>query len=124
MAQTSHGLLAVKVVALVVTDLARAQKFYGEFLGLQVQYINDVPEGYVLGDTYLMLKEAWYGSPTSEPNPRITLECVFAPDTEQYLKENGVVISDPVEDQGNGYCVGSFLDSEGNKLWFYSPSQK
>jgi predicted enzyme related to lactoylglutathione lyase len=35
------------------------------------------------------------------------------------LKESGVTISDEVEPTKTGF-VGSFLDSEGNKLWFCS----
>ena len=52
MASLSHGLIDVKVIALSVTDLARAQKFYGETLGLPVAFINDEPAGFLIGDSY------------------------------------------------------------------------
>jgi len=32
-----------------------------------------------------------------------------------------VIIADPVQAYDDGFHVGSFLDSEGNKLWFCSP---
>lgn len=41
--------------------------------------------------------------------------------TEALLRARGVTISDPVETYDE-FDVGSFLDSEGNKLWFCSPS--
>ena len=77
----SHGLQHVKVVALAVTDLSRAQQFYGEILGLPPAYEGGVLVGYSIGETALMLKENWYGSPTTDPNPRITLSTAYAPDT-------------------------------------------
>lgn len=109
----------VKVVAIPVKDEARAARFYRETLGLKIAYEKDDPCGYLLGDTILMLKPDWYASPSAEPSPRITLEVANARATEVELKERGVVIADPVESDGNGY-VASFLDSEGNKIWFCS----
>jgi len=123
MASLSHGLIDVKVIALSVTDLARAQKFYGETLGLPVAFINDEPAGFLIGDTTFVFKENWYAAPTAEPNPRITLECEYAPDTAVFLRDKGITIADPVDDALEGYLVGSFLDSEGNKLWFCSSSK-
>ena len=43
-----------------------------------------------------------------------------APATEAALRVRDVRISDPVQAYDEFY-VGSFLDSEGNKLWFCSP---
>ena len=40
--------------------------------------------------------------------------------TEEALRARNVTISDPVQAYDEFY-VGSFLDSEGNKLWFCSP---
>ncbi len=119
----AHGLQNVKVIALAVTDLSRAQRFYGEILDLPPEYRDGVLLGYSIGDIVFMLKENWYGSPTAEPNPRITLATAYAPDTEAYLRERGVTIPDPVEEVEKGFYVGSFLDSEGNKLWFCSPTE-
>lgn len=114
------GLKRVKAVALAVRDLPRAQKFYGETLGLApVSEGSDV--GFQLGDSILLLKANWYGNPTAEPNPRITIQCESARATEAALRERDVTISDAVERYEGLYYVGAFLDSEGNKLWFCSP---
>ncbi len=124
MTMLAHGLQHVKVIALAVKDLNRAQQFYGETLGLPPAYEGNVLVGYSIGEIVLMLKENWYGAPTTEPNPRITLATGYAPDTEAFLREHGVTIADPVEEVDEGYYVGSFLDSEGNKLWFCSPTDQ
>jgi catechol 2,3-dioxygenase-like lactoylglutathione lyase family enzyme len=115
------GLLKVKVIALAVSDRLRAEKFYGETLGLPPAFEGDVQVGYHLDQTILMLKEDWYGTPTATPNPRITIASEQAVATEAELKRRGVVIADPVQAYDDGFYVGSFLDSEGNKLWFCSP---
>jgi len=109
----------VKAVALPVADQARAERFYGEILGLPVAVEAGEPCGYLVGETILMLKPDWYAPPSAEPSPRITLIVDDAPATERRLKELGVVIADAPESDGKG-CVASFLDSEGNKLWFCS----
>jgi catechol 2,3-dioxygenase-like lactoylglutathione lyase family enzyme len=114
--KTAIGFRGVKVVALPVTDEARARHFYGETLGLP---IADEPEGFLLGETILLLKPEWYAKPSAEPSPRITLLVEDARGIERELKARGVTIADPPESDGNGY-VASFLDSEGNKLWFCS----
>jgi Predicted ring-cleavage extradiol dioxygenase len=124
MSALSHGLQQVKVVALAVSDLGRARQFYGEILGLPPAYAGGTLVGYSIGETVLMLKENWYGCPTPTPNPRITLAAAYAPDTEAFLKTRNVTIADPVAEVDDGYYVGSFLDSEGNKLWFCSPTDK
>jgi len=113
------GFVRVKGVALSAADGARAQKFYGETLGL-APYVEDGEQiGFALGDAIVMLKTDWYGKPTAEPNPRITIETEDARATEAALRERGVRITDPVADYG-GRWIGAFLDSEGNKLWFCS----
>ena len=118
---SSLGFLRVKVVALAVVDLERANRFYGSTLGLEPAMENGQAAGFRLEDLVLMLKPAadWYGRPTAEPNPRITLEVVDARATEQALRGRGVTLSDTVQDY-DGFLVGAFLDSEGNKLWFCS----
>ena len=121
MSQSPLKLLRLKVVALAVGDLERAIRFYGGTLGLETAVENGQPLGFRLEDMMLMLKPVadWYGHPTAEPNPRITLEVSDARATEKALRERGVTISDPVQDY-DGFPVGAFLDSEGNKLWFCS----
>ncbi len=114
------GFQEVKVVALAAKDLARANAFYRDTLGLEPAVENGVVIGYTLGQAILMPKDGWYASPTDMPNPRITLTCDSAPETEKALRERGVVIADPVETYDEAYLIGSFLDSEGNKLWFCS----
>lgn len=123
MKQSSLGILRVKVVALAVDDLERANRFYGSTLGLEPAMENGQVVGFRLEDLILMLKPVadWYGRPTAEPNPRITLEVTDARATENALREQGVPLSDPVQDY-DGFLVGAFLDSEGNKLWFCSHS--
>jgi predicted enzyme related to lactoylglutathione lyase len=121
MATDSLGLQRVKVIALAVRDMGRADRFYGETLGLATAFEGDMRVGYQLGTTILMLKDHWYGVPTAEPNPRITLACDHAPATEAALRERGITIADPVQAYDDGFYIGSFLDSEGNKLWFCSP---
>lgn len=121
MTVASLGLQRVKVIALAVLDRERADRFYGETLGLAPALEGDQQVGYQLGTTILMLKDNWYGAPTAEPNPRITLACEHAPATETALRGRGVTIADPVQAYDDGFYIGSFLDSEGNKLWFCSP---
>ena len=67
-----------------------------------------------------MLKANSETSPTEAPNPRVTFETENARETEAALRARGVVISDPVQVYDKVHLVGSFLDSEGNKLWFCS----
>ncbi|NMG75643.1 VOC family protein [Aromatoleum diolicum] len=118
------GLKCVKVVALAVRDVARASNFYGQTLGLTRASggsdQDQVPVEFELGGTMLMLKDSWYGIPTAEPNPRITLECADARALEAALRKLEVTISDAVERYDGSHFVGAFLDSEGNKLWFCS----
>jgi predicted enzyme related to lactoylglutathione lyase len=118
------GLVRIKVIALAVTDRSRADKFYGVTLGLPPAFEGDVRVGYFLGQTILMLKDNWYSTPTAEPNPRITIASNHAPETEAVLRKRGVTIADPVQAYDDGFYIGSFLDSEGNKLWFCSPVEK
>ena len=114
------GFLRVKVIALAVENLERAQRFYGETLSLSPAYEGAEQVGYLLGETIFMLKANWYAAPTQAPNPRITLATQSALDTEKALRSRNVTISDPVQPFDDFY-VGSFLDSEGNKIWFCSP---
>ncbi|MDH4026719.1 MAG: hypothetical protein OEU57_15050 [Desulfuromonadales bacterium] len=115
----SMEFLGVKAVALPVIDVARADNFYGKVLGLLAANHPGEPYGYLLGETILLLKQDWYAEPSSEPSPRITLQVDDARSLVKTLKERGVTISDDVEPTKTGF-VGSFLDSEGNKLWFCS----
>jgi hypothetical protein len=114
------GFLRTRVVALSVLDLDRANKFYGETLGLPPAYEGSVQIGYLLEQTILMLKADSDVPPTAAPNPRVTLETENARETEKALQARGVMISDPVQIYDEVHYVGSFLDSEGNKLWFCS----
>ncbi|MCB1955171.1 MAG: VOC family protein [Rhodocyclaceae bacterium] len=120
MGTSTLGLKRVKVIALAVQDPARANRFYGTTLGLEPAMENGEPVGFLLGDIVLMLKDGWYGTPTAEPNPRITLECTDALATQAALRAQEVTISDAVERYDGTFLVGAFLDSEGNKLWFCS----
>jgi predicted enzyme related to lactoylglutathione lyase len=122
MAESSHQQVTfrgVKGVALPVVNEKRANSFYAEVLKLPVANEGGEPMGYLLGDTILMLKADWYAPPSAEPSPRITLQVDDARATEKELRRRDVTIADAVESYGTSY-VGSFLDSEGNKLWFCS----
>ena len=119
--QKIMAFLGVKAVALPVIDVARADNFYGKVLGLPAANHPGEPYGYLLGETILLLKQDWYAEPSSEPSPRITLQVDDARSLVKTLKGRGVTISDEVEPTKTGF-VGSFLDSEGNKLWFCSYS--
>jgi catechol 2,3-dioxygenase-like lactoylglutathione lyase family enzyme len=119
MKTSPFGFESVKVVAFPVHDLGRAEKFYGETLALEA--VSEKNEhGFLIGETVIMLKEDFYATPTELPNPRITIAVTDAPATEKALREQGVVIRDPVQIYDDSYHIGSFLDSEGNKLWFCS----
>lgn len=119
MEHQSLGFKQVKVIALAVTDTARARRFYGETLGLPPVMEGGTQVGNQLGDVTLMFKDDWYGRPTDAPNPRVTIEVEDARGTELGLRALGVEVSDPVQGYDNS-LVGGFLDSEGNKLWFCS----
>lgn len=124
--QTSPlGLLHIKVLALSTHDIERAHRFYRDTLSLTPAFEGDQLAGYLLGETVLMLKPKtdWYATPTDQMNPRITIATKYAPDTETALRARGVTIPDPVQPYDDFY-IGSFLDSEGNKLWFCSPLGK
>ena len=122
---TALGFQRLKVVALAATDVQRAKRFYGEILGLPGAFEGTRQVGYSLGNVILMLKPAadgWYAQPSAQLNPRLTLATDDAPQTERELAARGVTIADPVQAYPDeGFYVGSFLDSEGNKLWFCSP---
>ena len=113
------GIQRVKVIALAVNDLERANRFYGQQLGLSPAFEGAEQVGWWLGQIILMLKPDW-AVPTNMPNPRVTLATDHAPATQEALRARGIVIANEVQPYGDFY-VGSFLDSEGNKLWFCSP---
>ncbi len=119
------GFQGLKVVALAVDDLARAEDFYLNTLKLAPAFEGERRVGFSLGNVIVMLKpvkEGWYARPSDQLNPRITIATEHAPHTERELVARGVRISDPVQAYPQeGFYVGGFLDSEGNKIWFCSP---
>lgn len=115
------GFERIKVVAVPVLDIGRARRFYGEILALEPAFEGKEQVGFYMGDTILMLKDNFYAAPTELPNPRITISVIHAPDTGKSLSARGVVIRDEVQAYDDGFYIGSFLDSEGNKYWFCSP---
>jgi catechol 2,3-dioxygenase-like lactoylglutathione lyase family enzyme len=119
MSASPLGFLRTKVIALSVRDSDRANKFYGETLGLPPAYEGKEQVGYLLDQVILMLKANW-DVPTATPNPRVTIETEDARETEKGLRARGIEISDPVQVCDEVHYVGSFLDSEGNKIWFCS----
>lgn len=121
MSQTlpSLGIRCIKVVAVAAADPQRAARFYGATLGLEPAYEGGEAVGWQIGQVILMPKADW-AAPTAEPNPRITLEVDNALATQAALQARGVTVADPVQTYDEEFLVGSFLDSEGNKLWFCS----
>lgn len=119
------GFQRLKVVALAADDMERAHRFYGETLGLPPAFEGGRKVGYQFANVILMLKSVaggWYAKPSDQLNPRITFATDHAPDTERELRARGVTISHPVQAYADeGFYVGAFSDSEGNKLWFCSP---
>ena len=109
----------VKAIALAVTDLDRAMHFYTDTLSLPPAFEEGKQVGNKLGNAVLLFKTDWYAQPSDALNPRVTIETDDARGTEAALRARGVSISDPVESYGESQ-IGSFLDSEGNKLWFCS----
>lgn len=120
MTMKAIGFRRVRVVAISVLDAERANKFYAETLGLLPAFEEQEQVGYLIGETILMLKTDWYQPPVQNPNPRVTIETDDAQQTEKALRSRGVIISDPVEIYDQNHAVGSFLDPEGNKIWFCS----
>ena len=119
MPQTALNLQSVKVIALAVTNLERAKQFYSETLSLPPAFEDGQQVGNHLGHTVLLLKADSDARPSASLNPRITLQTADAYRTEAALSQLGVVIADRVQAYGAA-AVGSFLDSEGNKLCFCS----
>lgn len=119
------GFQRLKVVALAVDDLARARRFYGETLGLAPAFEGTREVGYLMGNVIVMLKpvaDGWYAQPSDALNPRITFATDHAPDTERELVARGVTIAHPVQPYPEeGFYVGAFRDSEGNRIWYCSP---
>jgi len=116
---TAFGLKRVKVIALSVEDLDRANDFYGRKLGLARDEESGESNRWILGDLVLLLKPEWM-APTAEPNPRLTIEVEDSRETEKALRAVGATISDPVQLYEDKFLLGSFLDSEGNKFWICS----
>lgn len=120
------GFQQLKVVALAVNDLARAERFYRDTLGLAPAMEGEFPIGYALGNVAIMLKsisDGWNARPSAELNPRLTIGVENSLQTERELTARGVTISDPVRQYPpENYYIGAFLDSEGNKFWFCSPT--
>lgn len=110
--------MGVKALALAVTDFDRAMRFYTDTLSLQPAFEDGKQVGARLGDAIVFLKTD-ASQPSATLNPRVTLETDDARRMEATLRERNVVIADPVANYGDA-LVGSFLDSEGNKLWFCS----
>jgi catechol 2,3-dioxygenase-like lactoylglutathione lyase family enzyme len=109
----------VKAIALAVTNFERAIQFYTETLSLRPAFEQGKQVGNHLGHTVLLFKTNSDAQPSVALNPRVTIQTEDAPSTEVALRKRGVVIADPVARYGEAQ-VGSFLDSEGNKLWFCS----
>jgi catechol 2,3-dioxygenase-like lactoylglutathione lyase family enzyme len=116
------GWQALKVVALAVDDLARAEDFYRTRLGLERRPQADGDVGFALGDLTILLKllAGPGGGAEKSRYPRLTVAVADAPRLAQELAARGVTISDAVQRYDDGYWVGALLDSEGNKLWFCS----
>lgn len=116
------GWQELKVVALAVDDLARAESFYRSRLGLERRPQAGGDVGFALGDLTILLKPlaGSGGGVKKSPYPRLTIAVADAPRLARELATRGVMISDAVQRYDDGFWVGALLDSEGNKLWFCS----
>ena len=82
-------------MALSVLDIDRANKFYGETLGLPPEYENREQGGYLVGQTILMLKANWDVPLRRGAKPAcVTIETEDARETEKGLRARGVVVGD------------------------------
>ncbi|MBN8443271.1 MAG: VOC family protein [Thauera sp.] len=120
------GWQELKVVALAVDDLARAEDFYRTKLGLEPISPDGGDVGFTLGRLTILLKPATGQPPGTgkSPFPRLTIGVADAPALARELAARGVTISDTVQLYEEGsFWVGAFLDSEGNKLWFCSEAR-
>jgi len=115
MTSLALNLQNVKALALAVTDLEWALRFYTETLSLRPAFEEGKQVGNHLGDTVLLFKVGSSVQPSDALNPRVTIQTEDAYSTEATLRKLGVVIADPVQRYGEA-TVGSFHDSEGNKL--------
>ena len=79
------GIQRVKVIALAVRSLERANRFYEDMLGLARAFEGAEHVGWQLDEIVLMLKPDWE-TPTATPNPRITLASVDAMATQAALR--------------------------------------
>lgn len=109
----------IKAIALAVTNMERARHFYTDTLSLRPAFEDGTQVGVHLGNAVLLLKTDSGGQPSATLNPRVTIQTDDAPAMEAALRQRGVVITDPVAPYGTA-LIGSFLDCEGNKLWFCS----
>ena len=108
----------IKAIALPATDFERALRFYTDTLSLRPAFEDGKQVGNHLGDAVLLFKTD-AGQPSTSLNPRVTVQTDDARKMEAALRQRDVTIGGPVETYGSA-TVGSFLDSEGNKLWFCS----
>jgi len=119
MKQPALNLQNVKAIALAVSNFERAIQFYTETLSLRPAFEDGKQVGNHLGHTVLMFKTDSDAQPSASLNPRITIETEDAYRTEAALRQLGVVIVDQVQRYGDA-TVGSFLDSEGNRVGLHS----
>jgi catechol 2,3-dioxygenase-like lactoylglutathione lyase family enzyme len=118
MTQPALNFVNIKAIALAVTDLERALLFYTDTLSLRPAFEGGKQVGNHLGDAVILFKTD-SGQPTADLNPRVTIQTDDAFGMEAALRQRRVAIADTVQRYGDA-TVGSFLDSEGNKLWFCS----
>lgn len=120
-------LKGIDVVVLFVTDLARAKSFYGDTLGMQVQFEDEASAGFDFGTTLLLLlsvngaedllsSEAVAAQP---PNGVRSQLVSFVEDVNAVyrdLSSQGVeFIREPI-DRAWGMRTAHFKDPEGN-VW-------
>ena len=109
------GWQELKVVALAVDDLARAEDFTAASWASSRGRRRMVTSGFALGGLTLLLKPLAGPGGAAEKSPlhpRLTVAVADAPRMEQELAARGVTISDAVQLYEDGrYWVGAFLDS-------------
>lgn len=122
------GVGGLEAVTLFVEDLGRANRFYGEVLGLRPEEQQEDFASYRVGSTSLQLH------PAGEPRPgvvlgrrgpgvaiQITLEVEDVDSAVTYLRELGVEVFDDPKDRPWGKRDAGVYDPDGNEIYLSQP---
>ena len=122
----------INATALIVKDLDAARSFYGDTIGLDVLFEDDVSTGYKMADhDFLVLQEKAAAEMMSADDVGIGTEgahrvlmCAEVEDVDtvyQQLLDKGVNCIKAPKSQGWGRRTAYFKDPEGNLWGLYHP---